>query len=269
MIEQHRRVGRVAEGLEAELDVAADAAEALGHADVNLDGRPARPSRRRRDAVARRGAGDGAARARSASAPGARARCARRSTPGRAVSIARMSQADGSSSQRPQAVGGRARERVVVVVPRLAERRQRQPETLVEWSSMSKRRRPKKWQTELIDHVTWWTKKTRTRPPQSSPVSAPVSAPGDQAAERSAGSASPSTTSHGNARLIAAHPAVLHRGRAAYLRLRGLPLRRSSSQPMCACHEARAGPSRAPTCGLCGSPSSSEWAWCLRWSATQ
>ena len=45
--------------------------------------------------------------------------------------------------------------------------------TLVEWSSMSKRRRPKKWQTELIDHVMWCRKKARTRPPQTRPRSAP------------------------------------------------------------------------------------------------
>ena len=49
-----------------------------------------------------------------------------------------------------QAVAVRAREGVVVVVPGLAERRQRQPPTLVDWSSTSKRRGPKKWQTELI-----------------------------------------------------------------------------------------------------------------------
>ena len=30
-----------------------------------------------------------------------------------------------------------------------------------------------------------------------------------------------------------------------------------------------ADPSPWPTCGLCGSPSTSVWAWCLRWSATQ
>ena len=28
-------------------------------------------------------------------------------------------------------------------------------------------------------------------------------------------------------------------------------------------------PAPAPTWGECGSPSSSVWAWCLRWSATQ
>ncbi len=39
--------------------------------------------------------------------------------------------------------------------------------TFVDWSSMSKRRRPKKWQIELTDHVTWWTRKIRTSPPQT------------------------------------------------------------------------------------------------------
>ena len=49
--------------------------------------------------------------------------------------------------------------------------------TFVEWSSTAKRRRPKKWQIELIDHVTWCSRKIRTRPPQSRPVSAPLSRP--------------------------------------------------------------------------------------------
>src|SRR3954452_24208664 len=47
--------------------------------------------------------------------------------------------------------------------------------TLVEWSSVAKRRRPKKWQTLLIDHVTWCSIDTRTRPPHSSAVSGPCS----------------------------------------------------------------------------------------------
>ena len=39
-------------------------------------------------------------------------------------------------------------------------------QTLVDLSSMSKRRRPKMWQIEFTDQVTWWTKKMRTSPPQ-------------------------------------------------------------------------------------------------------
>ena len=46
--------------------------------------------------------------------------------------------------------------------------------TLVDLSSVAKRRRPKKWHTELIDQVRWWSMNTRTRPPHSRPVSAPV-----------------------------------------------------------------------------------------------
>ncbi len=42
-------------------------------------------------------------------------------------------------------------------------------QTLVERSSVAKRRAPWKWQIELIDQVMWWTKKTRTRPPQTAP----------------------------------------------------------------------------------------------------
>src|SRR5215207_3959532 len=42
--------------------------------------------------------------------------------------------------------------------------------TFVEWSSTAKRRVPKKWQTELIDQVTWCSRKIRTAPPHSAPV---------------------------------------------------------------------------------------------------
>ena len=49
--------------------------------------------------------------------------------------------------------------------------------TLVEWSSTSKRREPKKWQTELIDQVTWCSRKMRTAPPHSAPVTAAASVP--------------------------------------------------------------------------------------------
>ena len=45
------------------------------------------------------------------------------------------------------------------------------------------------------------------------------------------------------------------------------------SQPVWACQSPlktlRIPPPSTPTWGLCGSPSSSVWAWCLRWSATQ
>ena len=38
--------------------------------------------------------------------------------------------------------------------------------TFVDLSSVGKRRRPKKWQIELIEKVRWWTMNTRTRPAQ-------------------------------------------------------------------------------------------------------
>ena len=49
--------------------------------------------------------------------------------------------------------------------------------TLVEWSSTSKRRVPKKWQTELIDQVMWWARKIRTGPPHSAASNAPRPVP--------------------------------------------------------------------------------------------
>ena len=56
--------------------------------------------------------------------------------------------------------------------------------TLVEWSSTSKRRLPKKWQTELTDQVTWCWRKMRTKPPQMQAGEGAVPAPAEQAAER-------------------------------------------------------------------------------------
>ena len=44
-------------------------------------------------------------------------------------------------------------------------------------SSVSKRRRPKKWHSELIEKVTWCRTSSRTAPPHSRPVSAAVSVP--------------------------------------------------------------------------------------------
>ena len=65
--------------------------------------------------------------------------------------------------------------------------------TFVDWSSMSKRRRPKKWQTELIDQVTWCCRKMRTRPPHSSAVSPPLRVP-ETIRPKANGSSSPSAT---------------------------------------------------------------------------
>src|ERR687893_800849 len=49
--------------------------------------------------------------------------------------------------------------------------------TLVDFSSVSKRRVPRKWHTELTLQVMWWTRKIRTRPPHRSPVAAPAMVP--------------------------------------------------------------------------------------------
>ena len=49
--------------------------------------------------------------------------------------------------------------------------------TFVLWSSSGKRRRPKKWHTELMDQVTWWSRNARTRPPHTRPRTAPSTPP--------------------------------------------------------------------------------------------
>src|SRR5215216_2179211 len=78
--------------------------------------------------------------------------------------------------------------------------------TFVEWSSVSKRRLPRKWQTELTLHVMWCTRKIRTSPPHSRPVAAPASVPPLSAQPASAGSARLSSTSSGKRRLIRRMP---------------------------------------------------------------
>ena len=131
--EQHGGIGGVAERLEADLDVAADAAEALGHAEVNLAGAPRRASR----SASARGRSRAAAQRSQPrrGAPGTMSFCAWRSGVMRmtfhtrpSFSIAADEPRRRIELARPEAVDGRAREGVVVVVPGLAERRQRQPE---------------------------------------------------------------------------------------------------------------------------------------------
>ena len=88
-----------------------------------------------------------------------------------------ISAAERSISHQRRPWRGRARERVVVVVPGLAERRRARART--RWSTGPRRRSggvPKKWQTELIDQVTWCSRKMRTKPPQSRPVQRAVRA---------------------------------------------------------------------------------------------
>ena len=112
--------------------------------------RPAGLAGRRGDAVARRGAGDGGVRGTISFWAWRSGVIATTFHTRPTFSIAADDHADGSSSQRPR--------------PWRAERGnawwlwcQDSPsdgsashQTLVDWSSTSKRRRPKKWQTELI-----------------------------------------------------------------------------------------------------------------------
>src|SRR6185437_9289650 len=77
--------------------------------------------------------------------------------------------------------------------------------TLVEWSSVWKRRVPRKWQTEFTLHVTWCTRKMRTSPPQSRPPAAPARVP-VRAQPANAGTARVSSTSTGKRRLMSRMP---------------------------------------------------------------
>ena len=141
--------------------------------------------------------------------------------------------------------------------------------TLVDSSSVAKRRRPKKWQIELIEKVTWWTRKTRTRPAQKSAASPAASSP-VRAQPIANGISRPSVTQSGNSLLMTRMPRSSSRSGACCSRLDG---RRVVEEPAdVRVPEPVSGVASSPslpTCGLCGSPSSSECAWWRRWSVTQ
>jgi hypothetical protein len=123
--------------------------------------------------------------------------------------------------------------------------------TLVEWSSMANRRRPKKWQIELIDHVMWCTRKIRTSPPHTSAASAASQEPPLSASPSRNGSPSEASTIQGNERLI--RRITGSSTRSAAKRREGAWPWVENSQPMCACQRPAAipfSPAPCPTCGL-------------------
>ena len=71
---------------------------------------------------------------------------------------------------------------------------------------------PKKWQTELIDHVTWWTRKIRTAPPHSAASKAPRQVP-VTAKPIAAGIAIPTATHSGNVLWMSCMPRSSWRSR--------------------------------------------------------
>jgi hypothetical protein len=62
--------------------------------------------------------------------------------------------------------------------------------------------RPKKWHSELIEYVTWWSTRTRTAPPHSMPVRPSRSVP-PNAQPRKNGAARPPATQRTNLRSTA------------------------------------------------------------------
>ena len=81
--------------------------------------------------------------------------------------------------------------------------------TFVDWSSISKRRLPKKWQTELIDQVTWWTQEDPHEPaPEKSRQRARERA-GQERAEQRTGSQSVSADERQERVVDPAHDRVL------------------------------------------------------------
>ena len=160
---------------------------------------------------------------------------------------------------------------MVQVVPRLAERQDRQPPDVAGPVAAARTgRSPTTWQTELIDQVTWCSSATRTRRGPEERRQRALPGPGDQAADAAAGSGERERPpSSGKSLLDAAGRRVLQQvgGVAAAVGLLGgrtaSPCARATG-PWPA--PGRSSPYRH---GECGSPSRSEKAWCRRWSATQ
>ena len=202
--------------------------------------------------------------------PGARARCARRPTPGR-ISPARGSPTpEGSNCQarRPWACDvGNAWWLLCHASPKVKnDSQKRLRDSSFVWNAC----RPKKWHSELIEYVTWCRTSSRTAPPHSRPVSPVVIVPP---------MAMPSRNGATRARRP---PRARTSGRPSGRPDRRAGRARSASGGRGGCagtasRRARGrGPRSAPrspepwsTCGLWGSPGRSENAWCLRWSATQ
>ena len=101
--------------------------------------------------------------------------------------------------------------------------------TFVDLSSVSNRRRPKKWQIELIEKVTWWTRNTRISPAQKKAVIAAVRLP-PTSQPTAAGSTRPSATQSGNSVLMILIPRSSTRS-GAYLSA-STAVEWSKSQPM-------------------------------------
>ena len=121
--------------------------------------------------------------------------------------------------------------------------------------------------------VTWCTRKIRTRPAhrERGQAAGHERAAAQREAQPGTGSARLPSAISGKAAVDASHDRVLEevagepfRGRLAVRLEQPADVRVPQARAAC-----RADRRRGPACGLCGSPSSSVNAWCLRWSATQ
>ena len=155
--------------------------------------------------------------------------------PAQALNAPRAGRRGGCGARPRRARGGRARRR---------------------WSTCrrsSKRRRPKKWQTELMVQVMWCTKKTRTRPPQSSASSAAGERAGEREAERERDRQAQARPTSRKWRLMKRMPAVLEQvGRVLAWRRRCRAS--SNSQPTWACQRPLQRRCRGRRAGCAGRP---------------
>src|ERR1700733_527774 len=139
--------------------------------------------------------------------------------------------------------------------------------TFRDLSLTSNSSRPKVWQMELIDQVTWCSRATRTRLPQKKAVIAPCKDIPHRP-PMSAGSSSETATIAGNDRSTRL---ILRSASRSGENFSCEVLLGSNSQPMCANTRplVSAFQSSPYFQGECGSPSLSLYLWCLRWSDTQ
>ena len=166
-----------------------------------------------------------------------------------------------------QAVPGRGREGVVVVVPPLAQRQDPEQELFRLWSASGYGRLPHRWQTELTLQVTWWTRNTRTSPPHRNPSRTPTQVPASAPRRGPPGSPGRGRSRAGTG---AGHPhrcepsqVLTYRSRSGRVGLEE-PSRCGRARTRGA---RRAAPGRA-WCGECGSSAVSLCWWCRRCCAT-
>ena len=171
----------------------------------------------------------------------------------------------------PHAVRGRGREGVVVVVPRLAERQRREPGEVARLVAGVEALAAEEvaQRVDAVGHVVQHAA-CRTSPPHSRPVSAANERAADQPAERRTAARGRRAPSRGTSARPSGPRGPRCRSRRVALLCAALGVDEEPADVRVQQARAarRGSRRRGRRAGECGSPSWSEKAWCLRWSAT-